>query len=236
MKVEEKNMNQMIDLSLFNQRRFDSGAIGPLVAILHNFADPGEYRGVATRGGERSIFYLTVESNHAASQVNIDLASLGPARATGAQPCCDCAKTDGARHFSIGPKGYVLFYVSTGAPGFAVQIGKSDQGPGPKSFDSRALQAGDLFAVTLVRPGTYSVKNTLSQGGRERGELELAYPPRVGKVAYQPPGPFRVQSGKTLEPLKIKLQAAQGLVFEVTATSRLVLDLQKANDGQRRSR
>jgi hypothetical protein len=170
-------MKAFINHHLFTQTSLDSGSLTMLGAVIHNFPEAGEYFGTVFRGSQTvASFRLTVDKESPAMQVNIDLATL---HLPPPEPCdCKAGPHDQEHHFVVNPKGYAVFHVSRGAGGFAVRVGKVPGEYETKFFDSRELREGDLFAATLIRPGTYSVTNVKTGA---RGEVVVAYPPKVGK-------------------------------------------------------
>lgn len=214
-------MTMTFDQNVFTQIGLDSGSLTILGAVIHSFKEPGEYRGsVHQEGGEQSVFYITVDKNSSIAQANIDLASLNKP----ADPCCE----DSANHFSVNPKGYAVFHVSTGAGRYSVHVRRADENPKEKVFNSQELNEGDIFSASIIRPGTYSVVNTLSNA---KAEVVVSYP-GAGKVAYRPPAPVRVEvEHNTFEPRRIELKPGQGLLFECKTATRIKLTLVKADDG-----
>lgn len=217
-------MNLTFDQNLFTQFGLDSGSLTILGSVIHSFQKPGEYRGsVHKAGGEQAVFYITVDKNSSAAHVNIDLASLREYSDTTQKECCDDSKEN---HFTVNPKGYVVFHVSRGNGGFSVHVRLAVEDPKEKVFNSQELDDGDIFSATIIRPGTYSVVNR-----RAKAEVVVSYP-ESGKTAYRPPAPVRVQvSPGGFEPARIELKPGQGLVFEVKGSARIVIKLVKADDG-----
>ncbi len=219
-------MRLTFDRNLFTQVGLDSGSLTMLGAVVHSFAEPGEYRGSVRRGTEsQAVFYISVDKNSPVAQVNIDLATLVEPPAP---PSSCCREGTAGLRFSVNPKGYAVFHVSGGAGGFDVHIRKADEDPKQKVFDSRELSEGDIFSAVLLRPGTYSLSNTLSKA---RAEASVAYP-KIGKTPYRPPDPARILCTRdAFEPKRIELQPGQGLIFECKAPSRIKIDLIKPDDG-----
>ncbi|MDP2659400.1 MAG: hypothetical protein Q8R28_01545, partial [Dehalococcoidia bacterium] len=172
-------MKAFINRDLITQTGVDSGALTMLGSVVRNFPEPGEYLGTVFQGDrEGARFQLAVDKESAAMQVDIDLANLSAAP----REECPCKEGSGGglRRFVVNPKGYVVFHVSRGPGGYAVRVaGVAGEHQG-KPFDSRELQEGDLFAVTLIRPGAYSVSNL---SNKARGEIVVAYP-KAGKAPF----------------------------------------------------
>lgn len=95
-------------------------------------------------------------------------------------------------------------------------------------FDSRELRDGDMFAVTLFRPGTYAVVNVKN---RARGEIGVAYP-KMGDVPYRPPDPVSIGSTvSALRPDRITILPGQGQLYRIGTPSRIKIELVTPDDG-----
>lgn len=218
-------MPALLDQNIFTQTNLDSAALTMLGSVLHNISEPGAYRGVALRNGAaEATFTLRVDEGCAASQVNIDLATLGQ---TGRSGCGG----DSGPVFTVHPKGYAIFHVGEGAGGYAVHLGSVTNGPAPKAFDSRHLKAGDIFTATLLRPGTYRATNALN---KTHAEIVVSYPV-TGKTAYKPGPAMSVEcTAEGFAPKEIRLTPAQGQVFHCKTAAHLKIELVKADDGPKR--
>lgn len=214
-------MNMSFDHNLFTQIGLDSGSLTILSAVIHNFREPGEYRGsVQQEGGDQYVFYITVDKNSSVAQANIDLASLNKS----VDLCCEASQN----HFTVNPKGYAVFHVSSGSGGYSVHIRRADEDAKVKVFNSQELGEEDKFSAIIIRPGIYSVTNTFTSA---KAEVVVSYP-GTGKVAYRPPVPVRViEEHKNFEPRQIKIKPGQGMLFECKARARYKIELVKADDG-----
>jgi hypothetical protein len=95
------------------------------------------------------------------------------------------------------------------------------------------LGEDDLFSVTIVRPGTYTVANTVT---RAEGSVTVAYP-TIGEAPYRPPEPASVVCrADGFDPPSVDLQPAQGLIFRFEVPSRIVIALAQPDDGPAPSR
>ena len=219
-------MNAAAQPYLFKQTGLDSGSLTMLGSIVHQFAEPGEYRGVSLRNNQRdAVFYLKIEEGSPVNQVNIDLAAL----AGGAEQPSSCiceSGGGGAQHFLLGAGGHAVFHVSGGPGGYELHIGRSGKEPQPREFDSIELKGGDLFAATFLRPGVYTVRNLAAKERGKAGlEIDVAYP-RAGKTAYQPPAAVRVECVREgFRPAKLELQALQGCIFVCQVAARIKAEL-----------
>jgi hypothetical protein len=220
-KMNTDRMNQDVLRHLFTQHNVDSGAISLLGPVVHQFTKPGVYQGEALLN-ERPAgrFFLWVEDACPASQVDIDLSNL-PAWAGN---CCD--DKAGAR-FVVNPKGYAVFHVSSSRGGYAVVVRQTGE-KAETVFDSRELGPGDVFAASLLRPGRYQVTNTITGA---KGVVEVAYP-RVGEKPRQRPEPVTVECHeKEFRPARIRLESAQGQVYQMHGRGRLRIELLEPDDG-----
>jgi hypothetical protein len=217
-----------VNWHIFTQTSLDSGSLTMLGTVLHNFSEPGNYIGTILRNDKAvGNFHIAVNKESPATQIDIDLATL---HRRDLKPCNDKMDTS----FTVNPKGYAVFYVSRGAGGYAVVVGRFDEkGKAELSFDSRELQRGDMFAATMIRPGTYTVTNITTEAN---GEIVVAYP-KPSKVPYRPPKPVSINCTKgRLSPNKININASQGQVYHIKTPSRLKINLVQPDDGPSRKR
>lgn len=220
-------MSTPIDRNIFLQIGLDSGSLTILGAIIHNFPETGEYRGVLYRGTEiEGTFYIKVDKNSPVAQANIDLTKISQVK-TEPSKCCP-EHQDPRINFIVNPKGYVVFHVSSGSGGYHVNVKKIEEDPRKNLFDSRKLDQRDIFSAIILRPGTYSVTNLLTKA---KGEIIVSYP-KIGKTAYHPPAPIRVEcSRETFEPTRVELQPGQGILYYFKVPSRIKIELLKPDDG-----
>lgn len=232
----------MLNRTLLLQTDADSGALTMLAAVVHSPRKSGIYSGTVYRGEDAvGEFSLRVLDEPGPLQVHVDLAtqrlaggSGRPSRGRDDDPCCDEAggsEAHDAPTYTVGRDGNAVFHVSTGVGGYAVQLagfGGQEGHDRAQTWDSRELQEGDLFAVTLLRPGAYRVTNDVT---RVEAQIRLSYPQR-GKTAYRPPEAQRIAvTDKGFEPDRVELQPLQGQVYEIRAASRLRISLTEPDDG-----
>jgi hypothetical protein len=202
---------------LLTTSTFDSGALGLLVHVIHRFPNAGTYQAVVLRDGQRvgtTCFRVTDET--AGTQLNIDLASV--ALPTGGAARCACREHPESAP-AVSPQGYVLFHATSGAGGYAVVVGEAKEG-GQAVFDSQALSDGDLFALALIEPMTYSVA---SPGGAGQGEIQVApIPPGTNLRTVAPVYVDATRQG--FQPARIAVHAGQGLVFRIRGATRIVIE------------
>jgi hypothetical protein len=229
---ERRGRKVRVNHRLFTQTSVDSGSLTMLGVVIHRFPEPGDYLGAVERGSETRSFRLRVDAGSSAMQADVDLATLGTAPISADDCGCKGPPSPDDRVVVVNPAGYVVFYVSSGAGGYVVRVGRLEH-PDAAVFDSTRLGTDDLFAVTLIRPGTYSVR---SVGGEARGEIVVAYP-RAGEQPHRPDRPVEIVcTEKAFRPAKIKVQAAQGQLYRFRAPSRIAIELSEPDDGPGRTR
>lgn len=235
-------MQMYTNRQLITQSVLDSGALGLLGAVVHQFAEPGEYHGAVLQDErERATFLLAVEEGSTALQVDVDLGALSVPSAGTAVPdpclCKDGPKVEprrkGAPRFTVGVRGYTLFYSSI-AGAFSVRVNRV--GEERVLFDSRELQDGDLFAATLIRPGSYAVTNVPA---RSQGGVLVAYP-EARRVGEPPPAPVTIDAtsgaltvtdGRGARLDRLAIQPGQGQIYRIRTPSRIRLELVEPDDG-----
>jgi hypothetical protein len=227
-------MNVTFDRNLFTQIGLDSGSLTMLGTIVHSFSQPGEYRGVVHEGAQvKAVFTISSDKSSANAQATIDLASLVSGPEASHPDDCSCCKgsssKDGSpRRFVVNPRGYVLFHVSGGSGGYYVHVRRTDAEEQDKGYDSRSLAEGDVFTAIVLRPGAYSIVNSITKA---KAELVVNYPKR-GEKRYRPPEPVRVIcQQKSFEPARVQIDPGQGVIFESRAYSRIQITLEKPDDG-----
>jgi hypothetical protein len=230
-------MKLTFDQNLFTQTGLDSGALNMLGALTHSLSEPGDYRGSVHRGSENiAAFYIVADKNSPVAQANIDLSTLDPSVIKAPSHhlddqgprCCGDSHSGTTTQFTVNPKGFLVFHVSAGAGGYAVMVRKAAEDPNTTIFNSRELSEGDVFSASIIRPGTYSVENVLTNA---KGQIIVAYP-RRGETAYRPPGPIVFHcSANEIEPERADLQPGQGINFHFKVRSRIKIELLRADDG-----
>lgn len=215
-------MTATFDQNFFTQIGRDSGALTMLGTVVHSFGEPGEYRATVSGGDRKATFYISVDKSCAVAAVEIDLARL-------ANPPADSESdsSEGDSRFVVHPKGYAVFHVSGGSGGYWVTARKADEDPDVKPYDTRELQHGDFFSAILLRPGTYSIKNTLSD---TEATVTVSYP-TTGPSRFQPPEPRVIDVRAAFEPADIEVRPMQGINFSVYMPTRIVIELIEPDDG-----
>jgi hypothetical protein len=234
-------MKTLTNVQLITRTGFDSGSLGGLAAVVHRFAEPGDHQ-LTILQADQPVHTLSLR----VLPVGQMPAQLGQQLPSGTRPTAveiplevhldlgqvvaplgQLAAQPPGPALQVGAEGYAVFHAPTGAQGFAVQVQPS--GAPDITFDTRRLQNGDIFSVTLLRPGRYSLANA-STGAS--GEIRVAYPV-VSDTPYRPPDPLEVQCGDSgFQPSAIELKPAQGLIFHIGNTeARIQIELVEPDDG-----
>jgi hypothetical protein len=208
---------------LLTTSTFDSGALGVLAYVVHQFP-PGRYHAIVQRDGQNAgSTRFRVDDASASLQLTIDLASVAtPLRASAA--ACACQASAAVEVPTLSPKGYVLFHVSGGAGGYSV-VAREESGAAP-GFDSTTLSEGDLFAVSLLEPATYSMAN---QAGNAAGEIQVTPVPE-GTNPRTLPAQYVDVTSDSFDPATVSVHSAQGLVFRIKGPARVVINKQPGEE------
>ena len=213
-----------LDSALFRQHDVDTTALTMNVAVIHAFAEAGRYDGLILQGeGTVGNFALIVDSAEGATQADIDLDVGQPTKLVWASR----VGSAGGSVYRLAPNGYGVFHVGGGMGGFAARLGASGEAEKRPTFDTRSLEAGDLVAVTLLRPGRYEAVASKTDG---HAWLTVAYPDV--KAGLKPAAPISVSvSERGFEPAEVFLVPTQGLLFQLNSGGQLKIALREPDDG-----
>jgi len=210
-------MKTVINRYLFASTVFDSGSLGVLTSVVHQFSRPGFYHGMIMQDGRNAgIVSFEVTDTSANMQLDIDLAA---ARSVTSRPDCDCARA-ATGSLTVSPKGYVLFYASKGTGGYSVKVDDARDKTEPV-FNSQSLMADDLFVLSLLEPVSYQMRNTL---GSAKGEIVVNFTTKdANRLKSLETQMVEVAKDK-FNPAQVRLTATQGLVFRVIDNARIVIE------------
>jgi hypothetical protein len=214
-------MRAILNRQMFTARTFDSGAIGVLASLVHQFPSPGRYEAVIRRG-DKPIRSVSFEVSDASPnmQLDIDLAPPEQPRGSGDDDCaCKGSHASGTSPRTVSPKGYVLFHVSRGDGGYSVLV--VQQGSDKPAFDSTRLGAGDLFALSLLAPTRYKMTNRI---GKATGTIVVRMAPEVLRKLATAEAIYVETSQDEFSPADVQAGSAQGIVFRVRDAARIVIE------------
>jgi hypothetical protein len=211
--VSELRHDVVINRALLVNPALDSGAIAVRGTVFHVFTESGDHDVTILRDGS-TVARLTVivQPEGAPPQVNVDLATLEVDADRSAQGTCQYAVREG---------GVMGFTVGQGIGRYAVVIGHTAGGGSRTVLDSRGpLPVGDLFAVTLINPGTYRATNL---AGQTRLPITVAMPRR--DEPYSPARPTLVRAGDHgFDPAEAHILAGQSIVLLAEAPARFLVE------------
>jgi hypothetical protein len=210
-----------LNRALLSQRPLDSRALTVLAALFHRFPEAGNYEAFLRRG-ERLLQRVNVQvmDANAPNQITIDLATV------------EEQVDDGDRKPYVLAVGGVLgFFVSAGTAAYTISINRLKrvsvrEGRKEVLLDSaREIPAGDLFVVTLVRPGTYRAVNELN-----RAEMRIAVSLPRGE-RYRADQPSLVQSTQAgFDPKAVNTLAGRSLAFNCTAPAHIRVEMERPEE------
>lgn len=209
-------MKITINHALFNATTFDSGALGTLTSVVHAFTKPGTYHVHIAKGGTAvNSIQFEVSSDTEDMQLTLD---LSPAISPKASLDCHCGgQTDKIVAVpKVSPKGMVLFHASTGT-GYSATV---KDATGTVVFDSQQLSKGDLFALSLFEPTTYTMKNTL---GKATGEIDVTFTEKDKKRLSSLDTQYVETLADSFKPNKLSVTSTQGIVFQIMESARIVV-------------
>ena len=214
-------MKTKVNLQLLATTRFDSGALGPLAMVVHQFSSTGRYQAVAKRDGHAvADVDFQVDEESTVMQLDVDLAEADRA-ATARPEGCGCDGELAAR--VVSPEGHVLFHASS-RNGYSVTVASE---AGELVFDSSEVGDGDLFAVSLLEPATYSMSNT---AGKAAGEIVVVSPPTKGAERMKDLETRYVDATRNkFDPERVELTSTQGLVFRIQGRGAARIVIEKAS-------
>jgi hypothetical protein len=207
-------MNIIINHALFNTTIFDSGALGALTSVVHSFPKPGVYEIQIANGGlAASQIKFEVSDKSEEMQLTFDLSESNSHQASSE---CHCVESTKSAIPQVSPKGMVLFHASKGTDYSATVKDET----GKVVFDSQKLNKGDLFALSLFEPTSYSMKNTL---GKATGEIQVTFTEkdkiRIRSLETQIVETFT----DSFKPNSLSVVSTQGIVFQVMEAARIVI-------------
>jgi hypothetical protein len=238
-------MNGPIDLARLEQTSFDSARPSGNATVAHRLVEEGRFAVTLLDDGDGVIASRTIVVEPTRTQP--DLAADDPTSSSAAQAArpprsvmvdvSDAAQVP-IRPAPPDPAGVVIDaggYVSFSAPLYSARrfvvtkVGQSDD-EDAREFESERLRRHDVFALTLIRPGTYLVRNTLT---KNEGRIVVTYPGADG-VAFGPTDPSVISCGESgFDPQTATISPAQGVIFQAAADCRITVDLLEPDDGPR---
>jgi hypothetical protein len=221
-------MTAKVNRQLLNTTNFDSGALGMLAMVVHQFPAPGRYHAAVRRGGRAvAEVAFSVDEKSEAMQLDIDLARA-ERDAGGRTSDCGC-KDEKPPAAVVSPKGFVLFHASEGTGYSVIVSNETDK----STFDSTKLGKGDLFALSLLEPAVYSLANTMDGAA---GEILVTFTADTAKRIHQLETVHVGVTAKKFATGRIEVASTQGLVFRLEAPARIVIAKKVGDKDEKREK
>ncbi|MGC1511089.1 hypothetical protein [Ketobacter sp.] len=216
-------MSLRLNRHVLEQTRYDSGLLGQLGFVVHPYPDAGHYKVEIYRHDKlQQALLIDVNASSGDSQLSIDLAATEHKRPPQDPCCCDDDSGSNYKSRQLAKGGYALFYVGSGSGGYHVKSYALDPDSKQDSFDSTRLNRGDLFGITLIRPGHYHVTNTPK---KRHGKISVEAV-SASKTPYQPPEALQIEVDTLTDNNKaVTLTQAQGMVFHASQDDRILIEL-----------
>lgn len=228
-------MQPLINRALLEQQTFDSATPVGTAVIAHRMERAGEYDLHIARADDvvermrLNVGEAPTPERGMIQPAETPSAPLRPGSAVSLDLASAVLRPPAERTLAVPAGGYLAFTAPAGAIRQRVSVTSAGGG---EEFDSRRLGQGDIFAVTLMRPGRYSVVNAL---GGARAEARVTYP-EVGSSPYRPPDPATVECrADGFSDASVTLAPAQGLVFHLETDARIQIKLVEPDDGPTRT-
>lgn len=208
-------MKAKLNNQLLKTTTFDSGSLGMLTMVIHQFNTEGHYLAIIMKKGHAVTnidFYVDKKSD--VMQLDIDLAQVVQSVVVRTKNCSHQSELKAIR--VVSPKGYVLFHASSG-DGYSVLV---SNGNGKAIFDSTKLGDGDLFAASLLEPTNYLITNML---GSAKGEIVVSLTSKAAQRIRALETCYIDISEKSIDSKRIELTSSQGLVFRIKGLARILI-------------
>jgi len=193
-------MPAYFNMAAIGATSFASNSLGPLDSVAHPL-DPGKYLGEAFHGDVSiGAFILEVADGGSGEQVEVDL--------------CQVSNRAGAAAVFRGGRAadqplFAVFHCDHGRDGLYVIL--RDASGRKTVFDSRALQTGDYYILTPVRPGTWIMRS--GKSGKGQLVVEPAKPSKKPRVSAM--GVMIKADGNSFTPAEAKITSGDGIAFEI---------------------
>ncbi len=224
-------MARSVNLDQLAQTSFDSAIPSGSAIVAHPLQTAGDY--VVSRLDGRSLvqshaLVVRAADDDAAADRTVT-ASLQFAGTEVRVPAVRrTLETHELETLDLREGGYASFTGPAGSSETARVQRVTAKGRASTEWESTKLVDGDVYALSIGRPGRYRMRNTVD--GAE-AQVVVTYP-KVGNKPYRPATPVTVRATEaSLTPAEITLGPLQGLVVQIGAPARIMIELIEADDG-----
>lgn len=201
----------VVNAFLFDQTSFDSAGLTPLATIHHPLLTDGVYDGTVIRDGtEVGGISITVNPTSSIMQLELDLGTIGKHSYMG-----------GSRRvpeYVVGYGAYLTLCVKQDSGCYSFKLW--NRATGAIEQDSGTLQSGDLFAVVLLRPGSYTVREELSGT-----EVELEVTQILAGDTSAIPEPLQIDIATIGSEANMVSSPGQSIVFQASSSARITIEM-----------
>jgi hypothetical protein len=246
-------MTPILNPQFLRQTQFDSAAPAGAAMVVHRFERDGEFQlsvarrdeilqrarvnvGRGTESGGAGGGLAEGRDPLAAERPSPEQPDVSPLRAVALDMATLLrAGTQPPELDDLPSSGYLSITSSEPLPEHHLVVSAGETAE--DILDTRRLGPRSIFAVTLIRPGRYRLRNVVTES---EATVVVTYP-TVGKTPYRPPAPLEIQStAEGFGASTFTISPAQGIVFRFATESRIQLELVEPDDGpnadQRRSK
>ena len=201
-------MKRIINKAAIAKTNYNSAKVGILSYHALQIKETGNYLGHIMKGKSTlKTFPISCTAESKEYQVNLDFGMLP-------------SNSDKKNGMQLRPEGYVILMDSAGGDQLHFVLEKVDKKPRKAIYkDTTKLQAGDIYACTFLRPGSY----TISYNGKNTSTLKIAYPDDKISTEEVKEAIRTKVGGKPIK--EIKALPMQGVVFEFENSGQLEIKL-----------
>lgn len=215
-----------LNRAVFAARPLASRALTVLTTIFHRFTEAGDYEVFILNDGQVvQRHHLSVVTENGPYQFNLDLTA-----------------DNGGNGLTLNVGGVIGFYASSGTGSYIVRVQQLTSEEKRTVLDSeQGVPAGDLFSITLVQPGAYQVRDSMS-GGTTLVRVGMPTRAAPGDVPADPalrralrfrpdkPSLITFEGGK-FSADESSIMSGQTIVIQCLTTAQLVVEPAPAEPG-----
>ncbi|MTH15798.1 hypothetical protein [Flavobacterium sp. LC2016-01] len=206
--------------AIFKLKEFKSHTPNILGSIIHPVQEEGTYSGELYIAGQLFRRILITCTNDASdTQLNIDFTEHHAASRS---------KDNGIPEYRLKTEGYIVLYTSMELADFNFKLHQKVQEKSKSVFYSKALGPGDIYAVSLLEPGTYAAQNTAA---KSKMKIVVKLPDTKKSMPLPTPEPVTIKvSANGFSEKEINIISTQGIVFALETKTDVLINFEDSND------